>query len=294
MAAASFDDIVAITGFTICIGLAMDTGSQNSLALSVFVHGPVSVFIGVASGIVSGILLAMTRYCSASWMRSVIAIELAVLMTFGYKRIHFDGCGAIATLVMGVVAHIIWKQQRVKDYTQLSGADFLVRIGMNVNVLWDIIVRPLLFGSIGAAFDTEVIPKDNIFKSIAIVITGLSIRILTAFFCTFGNDLTHNERFFVCLSWTPKATVQAALAALPLAMIRKNLSERNDFDDMIAFGESILATAILAIVITAPLGLIAIQIAGPMLLSRTDDAESRSPQRQDKALPDVEQKKSSP
>lgn len=96
MAAASLDDIVAITGFTICIGLAMDAGSNNNLALSAFIHGPVTLFLGVVSGCIGGAILALTRYCSDSWQRSVIAIELALLMTYGYKMIHFDGCGAVA------------------------------------------------------------------------------------------------------------------------------------------------------------------------------------------------------
>lgn len=96
MAAASLDDISAITGFTISIGLAMDQGSETHPALSAFLHGPVTLFLGIASGCIGGMVLALTRCCNESWQRSVIAIELGLLMTYGFKTIHFDGCGAVA------------------------------------------------------------------------------------------------------------------------------------------------------------------------------------------------------
>ena len=100
MAACAMDDIVAITGYTICIGVAFDgyfkESSASNLAMSAFLHGPVSVFLGVLAGCVGGIVLAMTRLCPYDWQRTVVALELALLMTYGYKRAGFDGSGAIA------------------------------------------------------------------------------------------------------------------------------------------------------------------------------------------------------
>jgi len=93
MAACAFDDIVAITGFTICIGIAMD--NNNNLALAAFLYGPVSIFLGIVSGCISGVVLAAARYCPYPWQRTAIAIELGLLMTFGYKRAGFDGSGAV-------------------------------------------------------------------------------------------------------------------------------------------------------------------------------------------------------
>ena len=94
MAACALDDIVAITGFTICIGIAMD--NHDNLALSAFLHGPVSIFLGVVSGCVGGAVLAATRFCPYPWQRTAIALELGLLMTYGYKRAGFDGSGAVA------------------------------------------------------------------------------------------------------------------------------------------------------------------------------------------------------
>lgn len=84
MAACALDDIVAITGFTICIGIAMD--NSDNLALSAFLHGPCAIFIGVVSGCVSGCILACTRSCPNPWQRTAIALELGLIMTYGYKR----------------------------------------------------------------------------------------------------------------------------------------------------------------------------------------------------------------
>ena len=95
MAACAFDDIVAITGFTICMGIAFD--SHDNLALSAFLHGPAATFLGVASGCVAGcILAASTRFCPHRWQRTALALELGLLLTWGYKLAGFSGSGAVS------------------------------------------------------------------------------------------------------------------------------------------------------------------------------------------------------
>lgn len=126
------------------------------------------------------------------------------------------------------------------EYTQYSaGTEFLDKIGLDINILWDIALRPLLFGSIGAAFDLQLIPKETIFKSCVIVIIGLCIRVPTAFLAAMGRDLTIKERLFVALAWMPKATVQAALCSIPLSMIKSTLSESSDLTQI---GNQIMST----------------------------------------------------
>ncbi|KAL7540270.1 hypothetical protein ACHAXR_009993 [Thalassiosira sp. AJA248-18] len=271
MAACALDDIVAISGFTIAIGIAMD--NHDNLALSAFMHGPVAIFIGVVSGCISGVILAATRYCPSDWQRTAIAIELGLLMTYGYKRAGFES-GAVATLMMGTIARLVWQQKPVIEYTQCSGAEFLNKVGLDVNVIWDIAVRPLLFGSIGAAFDLSVMPKESVFKSCAIVIIGLFIRLPTAFMSAYGKDLSNTERLFVAFAWSPKATVQAALCSLPLTMIKKNYSGSDNIDELVDFGTQIKSTSILAIIITAPIGLLSLAFLGPMLLSKESQKET--------------------
>lgn len=273
MAACAMDDIVAITGYTLCIGVAFDNYSKDSspsnLALSTFLHGPVAIFLGVLTGCVCGIVLAATRICPCNWQRTVVALELALLMTYGSQRAGFDGSGAIATLLMGTVAKLVLKQKQVVEYTKCSGTDFLEQIGLDVNIiLWDIIVRPLLFGSIGSALDFAIL-RESIFKSFAVVIIGLAIRLPTAFMSTYGKNLSTRERLFIASAWTPKATVQAALAAHALSVIETQLKGDPNYNELVGWGTAIMSTAIFAIMITAPVGLFSIQFLGPHLLSKT-------------------------
>lgn len=93
MAAASFDDLAAITGFTVSIGIALDSNSEN-IFLSSFIHGPVQLFIGVGTGLFMGVALATTRFCLHQWQRTLIALELSVLVSYLFKCIHLDGVGA--------------------------------------------------------------------------------------------------------------------------------------------------------------------------------------------------------
>ena len=95
MAACAFDDIVAITGYTICIGIALDSSSDN-LVLAAFYHGPVAIFLGIVSGCLAGCVLAIVRYyCQHDWQHSIVALELGLIMTYGYKIIGLDGAGAV-------------------------------------------------------------------------------------------------------------------------------------------------------------------------------------------------------
>ena len=95
MAACAFDDIVAITGYTICIGIALDSTSDN-LVLATFYHGPVAIFLGIISGCLAGCVLAVVRYYFPhDWQHSIVALELGLIMTYGYKIIGLDGAGAV-------------------------------------------------------------------------------------------------------------------------------------------------------------------------------------------------------
>jgi Kef-type K+ transport system membrane component KefB len=171
------------------------------------------------------------------------------------------------TLLMGIFAKYVMGQKRFIEWTQCSGVDCIDEIGTDITVVWDIVIRPLLFGSIGAALDFRMLPQESLFKSILIVVIGLFIRLPTAFMSVYGQNLNTRERVFVAAAWTPKATVQAALCSVPLTMIRKYYADSGNIDELVTWGVQILSTAILAIIITAPVGLFLIQFLGPYLLS---------------------------
>ena len=136
-------------------------------------------------------------------------------------------------------------------------------------------IVPLLFGSIGAAFDLSQMSSQIVFKSCVVIFIAFLVRLPIAFISCAGANLSIKERLFVSSAWCPKATVQAALCSLPLTMIRKSYGiESNNI--LVEWGSIIQSTSILAIIITAPIGLLAIQFLGPHLLSRETKSSTTS------------------
>ena len=107
---------------------------------------------------------------------------------------------------------------------------------------------------------------------IAVLIIGLTIRIIVSYFSVLGGDLNLKERLFVTLAWLPKATVQAALGPVALDnLYNSGLDPGNDlYKTRYVFSSQILQIAVLVILITAPLGSIAITLSGPKLLKKSD------------------------
>mmetsp|Transcript_34379 Transcript_34379/g.41504 ORF Transcript_34379/g.41504 Transcript_34379/m.41504 type:complete len:252 (-) Transcript_34379:350-1105(-) len=133
--------------------------------------------------------------------------------------------------------------------------------------LWTILCQPLLFGIIGASIDFQTVPIATLPKSLAVLAAGLIFRIPAAYFSTTGRNFSPKERIFIALAWTPKATVQAALSTLPLELILKQMSANDpDLEEWLGWGNVIISTSVLAIIITAPLGLLLIQTLGPKFL----------------------------
>ena len=117
-------------------------------------------------------------------------------------------------------------------------------------------------------------PSQILFKSCVVIFIAFLVRLPIAFISCAGANLSIKERLFVSSAWCPKATVQAALCSLPLTLIRKSYDESNDI--LVEWGSIIQSTSILAIIITAPIGLLAIQFLGPHLLSRETTSVANS------------------
>lgn len=131
--------------------------------------------------------------------------------------------------------------------------------------------EPLLFGVIGAGLDFNLIPGKTVIKSLIIVTIGISVRLPVAYIVTRGNGFTAKERAFISVAWLPKATVQAALSSFPLVLAKHVLSESDDsYARYMIWGNEILSTAIISIIVTAPLGLVLIQYLAPRWLSVSD------------------------
>ena len=111
---------------------------------------------------------------------------------------------------------------------------------------------------------------------IAVLIIGLSIRVVVSYLSVLGGDLNLKERLFVALAWLPKATVQAALGPVALDNLKDSDLDKNSdlYKEREDLGLKVLTIAVLVILITAPIGSIAITLAGPRLLKKSDSNEN--------------------
>lgn len=113
-----------------------------------------------------------------------------------------------------------------------------------------------LFVLVGATVNIEYLGKVGV-KAFVVIAGALAFRMLGVFICLIGTSLTRRERLFVMVAYTPKATVQAAIGGIPLSL-------------GLACGDVVLTVAVLAIVLTAPLGAFAIDLSYRKWLQRNN------------------------
>mmetsp|Transcript_18971 Transcript_18971/g.39509 ORF Transcript_18971/g.39509 Transcript_18971/m.39509 type:complete len:682 (-) Transcript_18971:73-2118(-) len=274
VAAASFDDVVAISGFSIAISFAIphnDSDEGHSMFMTLM-HGPLEIILGVILGMVGGHILAMTKVWNMRWKRTAITFGLGMAFMFGMLDLGFSGAGAMGGLIMGMVASVRWRDGTPTRLAKRKDEHYIHQTESDLAAIWSLICQPLLFGVIGSALDFGLIPVETIPKSMLVCFIGLCFRLPMAFVATYGKGLTEKERAFVALSWIPKATVQAALCAVPLQKIKDAMENDPhysdaEFEKWEKWGYDVLTTAVLSILMTAPLGLIFIQVLGPRWLS---------------------------
>ncbi|XP_029452883.1 sodium/hydrogen exchanger 9B2 isoform X2 [Rhinatrema bivittatum] len=257
MAAGSFDDILAITGFNTCLGMAFSSGST----INNVIRGVLEVVMGVAAGIILGFFV---RYfpskdqVNIKWKRAYLILGLSVFAVFGSLFFGFPGSGGLCTLVLAFLAGIGWAGEK-------SAVEDIVAVG------WDIF-QPLLFGLIGAEISITSLRPETVGLCVATLGIALTVRICVTFVmvCCAGFNL--KEKIFISLAWIPKATVQAAIGSLALDAARSR--EDQQLED---FGMDVLTVAFLAILITAPIGALIIGLTGPRMLqmaSKSDEEEA--------------------
>lgn len=263
VAAASFDDVVAISGFSLCIGFAIGSGDLASQLL----HGPLEVILGVGSGFVGAYFCALTTFWDSPVKRAILVTGLGAAYMFVFKELHFAGAGALASLVMAARAGQLWHKGWGGPFSLGPDEHLAHEVEHNLALLWMNVSEPLLFSVIGTALDFSAMDTSLIPSGVAVILCGVCVRTLMAMAVTWGANLVAKERAFVALAWMPKATVQAALGAVPLELIRKNFADDPEkLAEYEKFGMSILTTAVFSILITAPAGLVVIQQLGPRWL----------------------------
>ena len=230
LAGASVDDVFVIVVFTAFTSLA----STGNLSVRSFLQIPVSILLGILLGAVTGIILVIffKKYHMRDSVKILIILSFSFLMLELQNRLEgiIPVSGLLAIMSLGIVI----KQQ----YNVLA-----VRLSGKYNKLW-VAAEVFLFVLVGTTVDIKYAVSAGIGAVLA-VLGALIFRMAGVALALVKTKLTGQERLFCMLAYTPKATVQAAIGALPLEM-------------GLACGQTVLTVAVLSILITAPLGAICI------------------------------------
>ncbi|XP_007951845.1 sodium/hydrogen exchanger 9B1 [Orycteropus afer afer] len=249
IAASSLDDILAITGFNVCMSIVFSSGNiLHTLLVSLL-----EVFIGVVLGVVLGYFIRYFPSRDQSklpWKRASLILVICISAVLGSQRIGLHGVGGLCTLVLTFVSGIYWSREKIK-------------VQKIVAATWNIF-QPLLFGLVGSEVSVSSLPSNAIGICVATLSLGLMVRIFATFIFTCFAGFSFKEKVFIALSWIPKATVQAVLGPLALESARISAHHLEEY------AQSVMTVAFLAILITAPNGALLIGILGPKMLARCD------------------------
>lgn len=237
LAGASLDDVFAITLFSLFLGLA---GGERISPVLTLLRMPLAIVGGILPGIAAGLLL--------TWFfrrhREKIRATEKVLLLLGTAMLLVDvGHWIHTAALLGVMTTGFILLERAEEAAH--------ELAAKLNKAW-VFAEIVLFVLIGLSVDVRVALRAGKI-GLLIITAGLVFRSLGVWAATMGSALNRKERLFCVIAYLPKATVQAAMGSVPLAV---GLPE----------GELILALAVLAILFTAPLGLIGIRRFGPRLL----------------------------
>jgi len=228
LAGASIDDVYVIVIFTSLIQMYQGDG----FSLISFLLVPVAIILGIILGVISGVLLVkfFKKFHMRDTLKVLIIFSIGFLFIVLEQTIKdiFPISGLIAVMSLGI--------------TILKTHDILAkRLVLKFEKIW-VIAEIMLFVLVGAAVDITVMVNVGL---LAIALIGISLvfRMLGVIIALLKTPLVPKEKLYVGFSYMPKATVQAAIGAIPLAL-------------GIPSGQLILTIAVLAILVTAPLGAI--------------------------------------
>lgn len=253
LAGASCDDVFVVVLFSAFVGMAQGGSAQ----MSDFVSIPVSVILGVMLGVFAGIVLcllfdaAYARKCSIRNSMKVIII-LGVSFLLIAVETWLKGIAPISGLLAVISMACVIK---IKSAAVVTG-----RLSEKFGKLW-LAAEVVLFVLVGAAVDIRYTVGAGIMPVVMILI-ALIFRSAGVSLCLLGANLNRKERLFCIISYLPKATVQAAIGAVPLAM-------------GLPCGNIVLSVAVLAILITAWLGALGMDLGYRKCLSR--DSKNQEP-----------------
>ena len=241
LAGASVDDVYVIVMFTAFTSLAQG----GNVSVMSFVNIPVSIMFGIIIGIIIGKALAVVwkKLHIRDTVKAAIFLSVALLLVDIEASLNTPI--TFASLISVMFIGIALKKDR---------PEVAFRLSQKYNKMW-VWAEVMLFVLVGATVDIGYVAYAGV-SSIVIIIGALIFRMAGVALCMAGTKLKLKERVFCMLAYTPKATVQAAIGGVPLSM-------------GLACGNTVLTVAVLAIIITAPLGAFAIDMTYRKLLKKS-------------------------
>lgn len=253
MAGASCDDIYVIVLFSTFTGMAQG----GSARWQDFAKIPVSIVVGILAG-------------------AAVGFGLALFFETAYARRHYVRNSMKVIVVLGVSFLLVALETWLKPYLPLSGLLAVVamacalklkstafvsrRLSEKFGKLW-LAAEVILFVLVGAAVDIRYTIAAGL-PAVAMIAAALGFRAFGVFLCMLGTHLNRKERLFCVIAYMPKATVQAAIGSVPLAL-------------GLPCGQIVLSVAVLAILITAPLGALGMDATYQKLLTKQGETETK-------------------
>ena len=251
LAGASCDDIFVIVLFTTFLSMAQG-GKASAVS---FLNIPVSIVLGVLLGAVTGYLMYLffeTAYARKHYVRN--SMKVIVVLGFSFLMIAvenwLDGKVAVSGLLAVVSMACVLKMK--------STAFVSKRLSEKFGKLW-LAAEVVLFVLVGAAVDIRYTLEAGS-AAVLMILAALVFRAVGVVFCTVKTNLTLKERIFCVIAYLPKATVQAAIGSVPLAA-------------GLPCGKIVLSVAVMAIIITAPLGAFGMDATYQKFLEKENSTE---------------------
>ncbi|MCH5162276.1 MAG: cation:proton antiporter [Clostridiales bacterium] len=255
LAGASLDDVFVIVLFTAFVGIAQGNGVQ----VMTFLNIPISIVTGILLGAAVGLLLSIFfEFCHKKNHTVRNSVKVIIILGFAFLLLavetwlknYFSVSSLLAIMSMAIVL------------AMRSAKEVVTRLQDKFGKIW-IAAELLLFVLVGAAVDIRYTLKAG-GGAVAVIFIGLAFRSVGVWLCMLGTKLNQKERLYSVIAYLPKATVQAAIGAIPLSL-------------GLPCGNIVLSVAVLSIIITAPLGAIGMDLTYKKLLKQELPANEETP-----------------
>ncbi len=241
LAGASVDDVYVIVLFTTFSGIMQG----KSVSVMSFLNIPISIILGMIIGLLAGCLLA--RYFEKVHIRDTV--KVLILLSISFLLVVAEDHMTTAITFSALIA-VMFLGVGLQKYREVTAKRIAVKCGK----MW-VAAEVFLFVLVGATVNIGYLSHVGL-KAVVLICGALIFRMAGVFVCLLGTDMNGKEKLFTMMAYTPKATVQAAIGGIPLAL-------------GFACGDVVLTVAVLAIVLTAPLGAFAIDSSYKKFLTKT-------------------------